>query len=244
MIRYLTATLLLGAIACACGNPVATANRDQVGIEIPESDLRVLFVGNSLTYSNDLPGVVSALASAADQSFSHAMLVSAGWSLEEHWHAGLPDVIRNLSPDVVVLQQGPSSLPESQEHLAHWTTRIDAVIREAGGRPALLMVWPDHTRAEFFPDVRQSYSAAAAAVSGLFIPGGQTWVEGWQVDADLGFWGNDGFHPSYLGTLAAAMATYAVLFDADPAAIPDLTADPVSPEVVALLKEAVAGAIE
>lgn len=236
--RFLPIALLF-AFGCLGGPTEPPTNT----IEIPESDLRVLFVGNSLTHSNDLPGVVSALARAGDRSFSYATLAVAGWSLEEHWNAGLPVVISDIRPDVVVLQQGPSSLPESQAHLAHWADQLTAVIREAGGEPALLMVWPDRTRAEFFPDVREAYSAAAAGVGGLFIPGGQTWVEGWAIDPDLQFWGSDGFHPSYLGTLAAAMATYAVLFDADPATIPDLD-DGASPELVALLRTAVAAAVE
>lgn len=243
MIRWLTATLLLGAIACGCVDPLLPVPYSSA-IEIPDSDLRVLFVGNSLTSSNDLPGVVGALATAGDRSFSHATVAVGGWSLEEHWSAGLPDVIRDVAPDVVVLQQGPSSLPQNQAHLAHWTDRLATVIREEGGEPALLMVWPDHTRAEFFPAVRQAYSAAAAGVGGLFIPGGQSWVEAWAIDPDLGFWSSDGLHPSYLGTLAAAMATYAVLFDADPATIPDLEGDSVSPEIVALLRSAVATATQ
>lgn len=239
MPRFLSAVLLF-TFGCL-GPPTAPQENT---IEIPESDLRVLFVGNSLTYSNDLPGVVSALAKAGNRSFSYATLAVGGWSLEEHWNAGLPALITGAGPDVVVLQQGPSSLPQNQPHLAHWTREFTAVIREAGGEPALLMVWPDRTREAFFPQVRQAYSAAAAGVDGLFIPGGQTWVEAWAIDPDLPFWGSDGFHPSYLGTLAAAMATYAVLFDADPATIPDLDGDGVPPELVALLRTAVAAAME
>lgn len=212
-------------------------------VEIAAADRRVLFVGNSLTYTNDLPGVVAALADAAGLSFAHATVAQPGWSLEEHWQAGIAEVIAEAGADVVVLQQGPSSLPESQAHLAHWTEQLAPVIREAGGEPALLMVWPDESRAGFFADVRQSYAAAAAAVDGILIPGGQTWVEAWALDGDLELWGADGFHPSYLGTLAAAMATFAVLLDVDPSAIPDLPGDAVGPAAVATLRAAVAAAL-
>lgn len=211
-------------------------------VTIPDADLRVLFVGNSLTYTNDLPARVAELAEAAGLSFAYGTRAEPAWSLQEHWFAGIGQVIEEANPDVVVLQQGPSSLPQNQEHLAYWTAQLAPVIREAGGEPALLMVWPDASRTAFFPDVLASYRNAAAAVDGLFIPAGQTWVEAWALEEDLALWGGDGFHPSYLGTLAAAMAAYAVLFDADPGSIPDLPGDGVPADVVALLRQAVAAA--
>ena len=220
------------------GPPVAGSET----VEIGPADLRVLFVGNSLTHSNDLPGVVAALAADAGLSFAHATVARPGWSLQEHWQAGIAEVIASVAADVVVLQQGPSSLPESRTHLAYWTGRLAPVIRGAGGEPALLMVWPDRSRAAFFPDVRESYAAAAASVDGIFIPAGQAWVHAWEIDGTLALWGADDFHPTYLGTLAAAMAAFAVLFDADPSTIGDLS-DTAPAAHVAVLREAVGVAV-
>lgn len=245
MKRLSPVPLLILAVACAAAGPLDPGPREGAGTPlIAEADLRVLFVGNSLTYSNDLPGVVAALAAQAGLSFAHATRAQPNWSLEEHWNGGISGVIAEARPDVVVLQQGPSSLPSSQEHLAHWTGRLAPVIRQAGGVPALLMVWPDDSRAAFFPDVRASYADAAVTVDGMFIPGGETWVKAWEIEPDLEFWGTDGFHPTYLGTLAAAMASFAVLFGADPSAIPDLPGDAVRADVVATLRLAVAAALE
>lgn len=105
----------------------------------------------------------------------------------------------------MILQQGPSSLPESREHLVFWSGRLAEAIRAAGGRPALLMVWPPSPHPEAFDDVRDSYAAAAKAVDGLFIPAGETWREVWKRDPALALYGPDGFHPSQLGSLAAAL---------------------------------------
>ena len=238
--------LLLVLAACANG-PMApgmgSQNPGYTPTTIGEADLRVLFVGNSLTYSNNLPGIVAELAAASGLSFAYAARAEPNWSLEEHWKAGIGQVIAETRPDIVILQQGPSSLPASQQHLAHWAARLDPVIRQAGGQPALLMVWPDESRAAYFPDVRDSYRNAAAVIDGLFIPGGQAWVEAWALDPDLRMWSVDGFHPTPLGTVAAAMATFAVLFGADPAAIPLLVVDGVSAEHAALLRKAVTAAL-
>ena len=245
MLRLLLPILFLGS-GCE-RDPAASlagggGGGETVPVEIASAELRVLFIGNSLTYSNDLPGVVAALAEAAGLSFAHATVAHPNWSLEEHWQAGVAEVIASVRADVVVLQQGPSSLPQSQTHLAYWTRRLAPVIRQAGGEPALLMVWPDRSRAAYFPEVRESYAAAAASVDGIFIPAGQSWVHAWEDDAALAFWGGDDFHPTYLGTLAAAMTAFAVLLDADPSTVPDLP-DAVAADRVALLREAVATAV-
>ncbi len=55
-------------------------------------------------------------------------------------------------------------------------------------------------------------------------------------------YGDDGFHPSYLGALAAAETIYAMLFDVPAARIPDLD-DAVPPGTRAILREAVAASM-
>ena len=60
-------------------------------------------------------------------------MVVGGFSLEDHWNQGTAQ--RRIAEggwSVVVLQQGPSSLPESQVDLRAWTARFDAVIRTHG----------------------------------------------------------------------------------------------------------------
>src|SRR5688572_5578026 len=49
--------------------------------------LRVLFIGNSLTYSNDLPSVVEAFAKATGQRvFACKTIALPDFSLEDHWN--------------------------------------------------------------------------------------------------------------------------------------------------------------
>jgi hypothetical protein len=51
--------------------------------------IRVLFIGNSLTASNDLPAVVARLADARSQPRPIVQMVAAGgFSLEDHWNKG------------------------------------------------------------------------------------------------------------------------------------------------------------
>lgn len=193
--------------------------------ELGDAELRVLFVGNSLTYTHDVPGLVQAMAEADGRSFEQAALTAPNFSLQDHWFAGTPERIRDLAADVVVMQQGPSSLPANQDHLRYWSGRLAAVIREAGGEPALYMVWPSAARESAFPAVWEAYSTAADSVGGVFIPAGQTWVEAWALADTLALYGTDGYHPSYVGALAAAQTIYAVLYGLPADSVPTLDDD-------------------
>lgn len=182
---------------------------------IPEADFRMLFIGNSLTYANDMPRMVQHLANSAERSFAYGVVAGADYNLEDHWADGITATIAAQRADVVVMQQGPSSLPTNQQHLAFWAGQIEPSIRAAGGIPALYMVWPEASRLSAFDAVRDAYFNAAEAVDGLFLPAGEVWRAAWARDPDLATYGSDGFHPSAIGSMAAALTIFAVAFEAE-----------------------------
>lgn len=183
--------------------------------------MRVLFVGNSLTAANDLPLMVQALAKAAGQSLEVDSVVLGGANLEDLWRDGAaPRAISGSRWDVVALQQGPSSLLESQLDLRKWTKTFAGAIRKAGGRPALYMVWPPSDRLAYFDQVSQSYALAAKDVNGLLFPAGEAWRAAWRKDPQAPLYSFDNFHPSAAGSYAAALSIYGVLFHRDPQGLP------------------------
>ncbi|MBT8397356.1 MAG: SGNH/GDSL hydrolase family protein [Gemmatimonadetes bacterium] len=209
--------LLVVPVLLAC-------NKDPVDVEddpLPDADLRVLFIGNSLTYTNRLPDMVKTIAEATGHTMAVGMVALPNVSLEDHWLNGIEQTILSVKADVVVMQQGPSSLPQNQEYLRAWTEILADPIRAAGGEPALCMVWPDITRVDAFGAVYQSYLGAANAVNGILIPAGLAWVHSWELDPELQLYGSDGFHPSDLGTAVAALTIFRVLFNEDVSILPD-----------------------
>ena len=197
--------------ACSTG-PVRPAPSD--------ADVTVFFVGTSLTSTHALPGTVAQIAAADGSSWRTSSLTAPNHSLEDLWRAGAADAVREAGADVVVLQQGPSSLPENAEHLRRWAIRYAEVIRDSGGRPALLMVWPSRDRWHALDDVRASYAGAAEAVDGLFVPAGSVWGQLLEHDPATPLTEADGFHPAPLGTYAAALTTYGILAAVEPAELP------------------------
>ena len=120
---------------------------------------RVLFVGNSLTYANDLPGMVTTLAKAAGRPIHAESVALPDFGLEEHWQQGdARKAIARGGWTFVVLQQGPSALPESRRMLIDYVKRFDQEIKAMGAKTALYMVWPSQQRRGDFSGVSQSQS--------------------------------------------------------------------------------------
>jgi len=210
--------------------------------------IRLLFIGNSLTAANDLPGMVASLAdSAGETRLTTAAVTVGGAALEDHWAEGI--ALRAIDRGgwrFVVLQQGPSSRPESRVNLREWAKRFAERIRAVGAEPALYTVWPPADRRAFFGDVIESYRLAAEDVRGLLLPVGQAWLDAWARDPSLALYGPDDFHPSIEGSYLAALVIYGRLSGRSPVGLPARFALPagglveISPTTAALLQETAA----
>lgn len=208
---------------------------------------RVLFVGNSLTYTNDLPSVVTAIGLAAGDTFVTKTLAYPDWGLQDHWEKGsAPEEIAADSWDVVVMQQGPSSLEASRVDLLHWAGLFGPLVHEHHACPAFYMVWPPKASYGAFDAVRDHYKEAADSARGLFLPAGEAWRIAWRKDTSFALYGLDDFHPSPLGTYLAALTIYAGITGRSPegntAATPGISITTIArQELQAAAAEAVAG---
>ena len=184
--------------------------------------LRVLFIGNSLTAANNLPAMVASLAAAGGQPpLVWKAVLQPGASLEDHWNAGeARSAIRSERWDFVVLQQGPSALPESRVLLRRDAALFARDIRAAGARPALYMVWPSRSRASDFDGVSFSYRMAARDVGGLLLPAGEAWRAAWARNPKAELYSADNFHPTAEGSYLAALVLYQALYGKTPVGLP------------------------
>lgn len=218
---------------------------------IEEGDGRgVLFIGNSLTYSNQLPEMVRALALASGEPLRIGTVAYPDWSLQDHWNGGdARSAVRRGDWEVVVLQQGPSSLPESRTLLIDYARRFAGEIRAIGGKPALYSVWPSVSRFGDFDRASESYRLAADDIGGILLPAGEAWRAAWRENPDLSLYSPDGLHPSVAGTYAAALVIYAKILNRSPLGAPsDFTLRNgdvvhIDPAVAPMLQRAAAAAI-
>lgn len=203
--------LLTFTIALALFGPPAAA--------VPP--LRVLFIGNSLTYTNDLPWMVESMSAVGDRRVQTAMIAGPNYGLEDLWHdAKVREAIGSRSFDVVVMQQGPSALPASRAELVKWSKTLAAAIREGGAEPALFMVWPSLDRAFDRQRVSESYRVAANDCGCRLLAAGNAWQSAWKKNGRLGLYGADGFHPSREGSWLSALVIWAKLTGEDPERAP------------------------
>jgi hypothetical protein len=206
----LRAAVLLATLACGS----TPAGPDPAG-------LNVLFIGNSLTYTNDLPGMLEALFDSSGVSDHTVESVAfPNFGLEDHWQVGdAQRAIARAGWDVVVIQQGPSAT-EGRPSLLEYSDRFATEAAQVGAQLALYMVWPADARSFDFDGVSESYTMAAEATGGLLFPAGEAWRAAWRSDATLALYGPDGFHPSAMGTYLAALVMFEQLTGETPVGLP------------------------
>jgi hypothetical protein len=211
---------LAGIIGCLGADGTAGPAR------IEREGRPVLFVGNSLTYYNDLPLIVEALADsvpglAPAERLAPAMAAYPDFALYDHWSDGT--AVRAIDQgkwDVVILQQGSSALEDSRVLLRDWTKKFDAKIRAVGARTAMYAVWPNSSRQFDFDRVNESYTLAAADVGGMLFPVGEAWRAAWRRDPNMALYSSDGLHPTVRGSYVGGLVITSMLLNRSPIGMP------------------------
>lgn len=174
--------------------------------------LKVLFVGNSLTYTNQLPELVKELGEQDGLEIKYTSLSFPNYALEDHWNAGkLQEELDKEEYDLVIAQQGPSALPESQELLLEYCKKFRKLCDAKKTKLALYMVWPSRSRFFDLDNVIYSYTHAAKKTKSLLCPAGLAWKNAWALDSSLALYGPDNFHPGIDGSVLAALTIYAAI---------------------------------
>jgi len=114
----------------------------------PVYSISVLWIGNSYTYYNDLPTIVSKLAQAAGEGYEFDSHLEGGWSWEKHWNSNETlQKIGSKAWDVVVLQEYSTRPAYNEERVCRDTvTYLDnlvAKIKESSpeGRLQFYQTW-------------------------------------------------------------------------------------------------------
>jgi hypothetical protein len=194
---------------------------------------RVLFIGNSYTYVNNLPEMLRTMAAARGITLDVGMATTGGWKLSDHWTTANSDahrLLRDRKWDVVVLQEqsvfgstqvvgnvqrvGPDD--QFQRYAKLWQEEI----RSAGMTPAFYLTWARRGAPEDQAVLDRAYVSAARAAKGILVPVGAAWQGTRQHHAGIELFQSDGSHPSPAGTYLAACTFFAAFFDRSPVGLP------------------------
>ena len=105
--------------------------------------VRLLFVGNSLTFFNNLPGTIQRLVAATDAAVPLVdSVVRGGATLLGHLRAGEAVArLRRGDSDWVVLQEQSTRPIDSPALFGMAARALDREVRAAGGRTLLYLTW-------------------------------------------------------------------------------------------------------
>lgn len=186
--------------------------------------LKVLFIGNSHTFVNDLPKTFGKLVLAGDSS--RALVVKdvtvGGASLADHIQRGFARrAIEGERWDFVVLQE-QSLLPTvAPEHFERSVRALDEVIRHAGAKTVLYELWPRRQGQEPAA-LDATYREVAGDVHAELASVGPAWARALAADPKLVLYQPDGYHPEPAGTYLAACVFYEALTGRSSLGLPTL----------------------
>ena len=182
--------------------------------------LNVLFVGNSFTARNDLPGLIAKLAAARGKSLEHRLISAGGASLRTHWNAGeAQKAIEKGRYDRVVLQE-QSTLPVKNAKRMHENVRLfDKAINAAGAKTVLYMTWARLNAPESQQAITDAYTGVGRELGVTVVPVGLAWQRFLGEHDQPALHDLDQSHPTLAGSYLAACVFLAVLFKDNPVGI-------------------------
>jgi len=184
---------------------------------------RILFIGNSFTRRNDLPGMIARLAEAGKPKriVETEEIIANGMALKTHWaHGEARAAIGRGKWDFVVLQE-QSTLPLKNRSKMHEYVRLFVdEIRSFRAKPVLYMTWARVSTWDRQDELADAFLTIGKELDVLVAPVGQAWKEAFRRVPGITLHDKDGSHPNPLGTYLGACVFYATLFGGNPVGLP------------------------
>ena len=182
--------------------------------------LKILFIGNSFTARNDVPGLVAKLAAARGKKVEPQLISAGGASLRRHWNAGRAKAaIQSGDFDYVVLQE-QSTLPIKNAARMHENVRLfDEAIKSAGSKTVLYMTWARKTAPDSQQAISDAYLSIGRELGATVVPVGVVWQKFLGEHDEPGLHDRDQSHPTLAGSYLAACVFLAVLLRENPVGI-------------------------
>jgi hypothetical protein len=206
---FLASLLLLMAFGCARG------------ADDPQP-IRVLFIGNSYTYVNDLPQMLDELAKAGKQRpLDIGRELHGGYTLEKHWKDGkAAPKIAEKKWDFVVLQE-QSLRPISDPNLMmEYGKKFDEAIKKQGAKTMLYLTWARLDKPDAQAPLSKAYLSLAKELQASVAPVGIAWEMALKDTNPQALHQADKSHPTKAGTYLAACVFYGTIYAKSPEGLP------------------------
>jgi hypothetical protein len=170
--------------------------------------IRLLFIGNSLTYVNDLPAELQAMVAAAYPSgpaLRFASVTPGGYTLQKHWSVGMAAAkIAEGHWDYVVVQEQSQVPFTDQEQMFRYARLFDKEIKRVGAKTVLYMTFPLKKKFIEGDKLPEIYASLGKELGAIVVPVDVAWHEAAKLDPQIVLYKADGVHPAAAGTYLAA----------------------------------------
>ncbi len=195
---------------------------------------RILFVGDSHTFYNDLSGTFFRIANSFGHKSDVYELSKGYYSLkryanpEDELGALFDKTVTGKKWDFVILQENASTAlsVSPDEEMFPYARTLDEKVKSAGGQTAFLMTWAPkngakdgfkkQSREELQSVMAENYIAISDELDDLVIPAGIGFMRCTESYPDIELWDADGKHPSSAGTYLTACTIYALVYQQSP----------------------------
>lgn len=202
--------------------------------------IRALFIGNSYTYVNDLPGMTFSIANSMNDTLIYSVSAPGGHQLIQHVsNSTTQNYLKQGGWDRIVIQEQSQkpSFPDSQVALEvyPYAQQLNDTAKKYNpcSETVFYMTWGrkngDASNCSFWPPVctyegmddllRQRYEIMADDNEAELSPVGAVWRYIRENYPSIELYSSDESHPSVAGTYAGACTFYTTFFKKDPTLI-------------------------
>jgi hypothetical protein len=195
--------------------------------------LRVLFIGDSLTYENGMPALLEGFV--ASDPFNEPLIAVSYTPGNQTFAQDTTDptvdtLLHEVDWDIVVLQERSAITVLDSQYRALYmdapAAELVSKIRAIGAEPIFFATWGDRTGT--LPYAFDSYDAMQGVVTRNYyevalplhvyvMPIDSAWREALKRRPNVPLWAPDGHHPSRLGAYLNAAVFYGFLYLRNPA---------------------------
>ena len=175
--------------------------------------MKILFIGNSHTYFNDMPAIFKRLCIENGKDVHVTMLTKGGMGLD--YHAKEEQTRFNIlygEYDVVVLQHTAHPMGDLNE-MKKGAEKIAAWCKDAGSRVVLYQTWTEKGDEENQSHMSKVYDDLGDLLGVSVAPVGNVWQKTRMENPETELYFKDGAHASPDGSALAARVIFETVFN-------------------------------
>lgn len=206
---------------------------------------RILFVGNSLTFTNDLPQMVEQLCRKSGinarveqvtkgaHTLNRFAFAASGRPIDKQMRQQLMSQLKKKKWDYVVLQGQRHEAVTDVSDMRKAVAALEPLIKKAGAQMVLYETWApekghfDYNGSskiaanpnEYQSKIASTYYSLAEKHKCALSPAGIAFARAQVIYPDIELFNSDKLHPSAAGTYLSACTMYATLFGKSPEGI-------------------------